>query len=291
MKYGINSKIFGADSRGNCIGKFFVDEFWEMPKLAELQVKDLIDYCHRNSITNIIPTRDGELSFFAVNKEKLLNHGISVMISEKDCVGKCLDKLEFYKHLSILGFSVIPTYESITAISSNRYVVKERYGAGSRNIAINVNRVEAETAAIQMENPIFQPYIKGTEYSVDLYLDRHHKVKGCLARTRDYVMNGESQVTTSIKNEKLEYLVSNLAEEMKLYGHVIFQSIIDHEGSIHIIECNPRFGGASTLSVEMGLDSFYWFILESNGVDIDTIPFVRSEKEKKLIRYPEDMIK
>ncbi|MNC49272.1 carbamoyl phosphate synthase-like protein [compost metagenome] len=71
---------------------------------------------------------------------------------------------------------------------------------------------------------------------------------------------------------------------------MIFQVIIDHAGEYHFIECNTRFGGASRLSVEAGLDSFYWFLLEAEGNDLAEYPFVRSAQEKRLIRYAEDLI-
>lgn len=53
---------------------------------------------------------------------------------------------------------------------------------------------------------------------------------------------------------------------------------------------NARFGGASHLSIKAGLDSFYWFFLESSGHNIDVYPFIRNKEELKLIRYPEDLI-
>ena len=32
------------------------------------------------------------------------------------------------------------------------------------------------------------------------------------------------------------------------------------KGQIYIIECNPRIGGASTVSINNGLDAFFWQI-------------------------------
>lgn len=75
-----------------------------------------------------------------------------------------------------------------------------------------------------------------------------------------------------------------------MYGHVMFQFIKDYSGDIHIIECNARFGGASTLSLAMGLDSFYWFIQESRGIPSEQLSFDRSQTEKRLIRHAEDLI-
>jgi len=44
------------------------------------------------------------------------------------------------------------------------------------------------------------------------------------------------------------------------------------------------------LSLAYGLDSLYWFLLESQGESLRDYPFVRSGKDKRLIRYAEDRI-
>jgi carbamoyl-phosphate synthase large subunit len=77
---------------------------------------------------------------------------------------------------------------------------------------------------------------------------------------------------------------------MNLRGHAVIQVIKDNFNNYHIIECNARFGGASTLAIASGLDSFYWFILESMGENIDKYPFLRVENEIRQIRYKKDMI-
>ena len=89
---------------------------------------------------------------------------------------------------------------------------------------------------------------------------------------------------------ELESLCCNVAEILKLYGHIVLQVIEDEKGDYHIVECNCRFGGASTLSIASGLDSFYWFLLEAADVDISEYPFLRSENEKRQIRFPEDVV-
>ena len=68
------------------------------------------------------------------------------------------------------------------------------------------------------------------------------------------------------------------------------QIILDANNKIHIIECNSRFGGASTLSIEAGLDSFYWFLHEANSINIDNMPFQLKKQKIRQIRFPQDLI-
>ena len=59
--------------------------------------------------------------------------------------------------------------------------------------------------------------------------------------------------------------------KLALSGPVVLQGIIN-DGALHIIECNSRFGGASTLGIKAGVDSLYWSLCESIGEDIDSLP-------------------
>jgi len=284
-------QITGCDMDEHCIGRYFTDAFWKMPAISELDTGELVSYCRNHKINIIIPTRDGELQYFADSREYLQESGIHVMVSSPEAVGTCDDKLAFFHKLeSFNDIHVIPTFTDINGVAGELYVVKERYGAGARNIALNVIRDDALEHASKMNSPVFQPFIQGREYSVDIYITGNGTPKGVVARLRDVVINGESQVTTTVRNDRLENACISAAAIIGLTGHVIFQVIEDSNNNFHLVECNCRFGGASTLSVAAGLDSFYWFILESQGVDITSYPFHRSSNEIRQVRYCEDRI-
>lgn len=284
-----SGRLFAADSDKNCIGKYFVDEFWCIPKLENLSVEDIAIYCHHKDIKCIIPTRDGELSFFAKHKDTLRKQGIHIMVPDFEPVAICLDKLLFYRTANSLSFPAIETVISPDDLNCASYVVKPRHGAGGCNIGLNLVKNDAITHAAMTQDPVYQPYIEGREFSIDLFVDAHGKAKGVVARVREKVIKGESQITVTTRNEQLEWICSSLAEKLNLYGHVMFQAIVDYQGKVHLIECNSRFGGASTLSVQVGLNSIVWFLLESSGFEIKGIPFVRSPIEKRLVRYAEDL--
>lgn len=291
MKYGVHKynpsiKIYGGDIDGECVGKYFVDKFWKMPRINQLSSEEVLSYCKDNNIGIIIPTRDGELEYFSRAREELGEHGVFVAVSARKSIIDCLDKLAF---ANLKNIYAIPASETIDDILANAYVVKERYGAGSRSIGIELNRAEAVNHARGLNCPIFQPFLEGSEISVDSYISQGGVVKGIIMRTRDLVVEGESQVTSTFSDDGLKNHFESIFGSLDLYGHVILQALITKEGGIHVIECNPRFGGASTLSVRAGLDSFYWMYLESQGISLTDYPFVRIEKEMTQIRHPKDL--
>lgn len=282
-------KVFGGDISSDCLGAYFVDVFWKMPSISKITLEEIVEFCNENNINCIIPTRDGELVFWAKHKAQLKGHGIHVMVSHESTVALCLDKLEFSNNLA--SHNAIPSSEDIETFTGiSKFVVKERYGAGSMNIGINLSKEQALDKAATQQTPIFQPYFEGQEVSVDAYISREKKVMGIVSRTRDLVVNGESQITTTIQDSDLEQFSAAFLASLDFYGHVVLQIIKDSSQQYHIIECNSRFGGASTLSIAAGLDSFYWFLLESNGTSIGSYPFVKAQKALKQIRYPSDVL-
>jgi carbamoyl-phosphate synthase large subunit len=284
------SLVFGADASDKCLGRYFVDSFWHCPRDDELSSDALIRYCKAHNICCIFPSRDQELLFFAKHKEDLKACGIYPMVSSLKTIETCLDKLLFAKFLEEHGFPCIPTTEQLED-RNMALVVKERFGAGGRNIGINLSYDEAKKCAEGLKSPLFQPFIQGKEWSVDLYISTKRQVVGAIARQRDLVVDGESQVTTTAEFPMLEELCASLALALGIEGHAIFQAIEGSDGKIFFIECNPRFGGASTLSLAAGLDSFYWFLLESSGyVDKSNLQFYRIKEPLRQVRAPCDAI-
>ena len=288
VNLNLNIRIFGGDSASQCVAAYFVDEFWKMPSLGSLSIEDLVSYCKKNGIKAIIPTRDGELAFFSKHEMHLEKEGIFCLISKPKAIEACMNKLLFYEYLSSFQLPVIQTALSPDSFSCSSYVVKECFGAGSCSIGLNLGLSEAKMWSRNLKNPIFQPFIQGEEYSIDLYMTRKNIFHGVIARVREFVSNGESQITRSIENKELESLCMEAARHLGIYGHAVFQALKDKKGKPHLIECNPRFGGASTLSIAMGLHSFEWFLSEI--LQIPLPPFVRSSVEMRQIRYPEDMV-
>ena len=288
--------IVGADAEFDCVAKHFVDDFWQMPQLSELSDDELINYLQQAGINGIIPTRDGELMFFATRKQLLKKHNINLMLAPENAVQICLDKKLFSEQLIRQNFSVIPAVlpSEIEQLDCTSYVVKERFGAGSQSILIDVKKQAAIEHAKQLDSAIIQPFIEGDEYSIDVFFSRNSNCKGVVVRRRDLVINGESQITSTVYEPAIAELCNSVAKHLKLTGHAVFQVIKTLDGAVHIIELNSRFGGASTLSIAAGLDSFYWFALETMGESIDEHGLIYPDKSSftglRQIRYAVDEI-
>jgi carbamoyl-phosphate synthase large subunit len=290
LKLNPEGRVHGGDVDPDCLGRGFVDAFWPMPRLDALSLDVVTDYCRDHHIRAIVPTRDGELAWFAARREALAAAGVTVMVSGPDVVELCVDKLRFARELAALGYPAIPAHEDAAACGEGRLVVKERFGAGSIGVALDLSPTEATAAARRFEQPIFQPFIPGAEYSVDTFTASDGVTKGAVARRRDRVVRGESQITTAVDAPALEALCAAAASAIRLRGHAVWQVIEDARGGWHIVECNCRIGGASSLGIAMGLDSFFWTFAEAAGDDLSRHPFLRSPVNLRQVRVPHDII-
>jgi carbamoyl-phosphate synthase large subunit len=284
-----NSEVVAGDIDPNVLASHAAKNFWLMPRAIGENVVAIIDGCRERGINVILPTRDGELNFWARNAEAFLAAGIHVIVSSSKAVQRCIDKLEFSEFGQREGLPFIPSALDIAAFASPRFVVKERFGAGSVGVSLNVDRAQAVAAAARMVCPIFQPFIEGLEFSVDAWLDRSSKVKGLILRRRDNVLNGESQVTTTRRDAEIESRAAMVLERLGLCGPVVLQILVDKQRQLHVIECNARFGGASTASIAAGLDSLFWSLMEAAGRNLSDYPFQRVPGEVRQVRVPSDL--
>ena len=282
------AKVIAGDLDPLAVARFEADDFWQMPRLHDDTLAELIEGCRFRSITVILPTRDGELGFWALHRETFAQAGISVIVSSPASIERCRDKLAFANFGRDAGFPMIAATTSIQALGCGTLVVKERFGAGSRGLGLNLSREAAIEHARTLDEPIFQPFMPGPEISIDGWTDNNGNVKGVVLRSRDRVISGESQITTTFRDAKLEAQAISVIDALQLRGPMVLQAI-HVDGALHIIECNPRFGGASTTSLAVGLDSLYWSLTEALGIS-EPFLFKRASTEVRQIRLPVDRL-
>lgn len=281
-------QVVAGDLNTQVLSAYTADAFWPMPPTDAAHLEEIMAGCQARGIRVILPTRDGELLFWAHHAARLESIGINVIVAPVTALQTCLDKRAFADFGRRHQCPVIPCATTPHTLEADRWVVKERYGAGSRSMGLNLTLEQALVHAQQLQAPVFQPYVTGQEISIDAWLDRRHNIKGLILRRRDLVINGESQVTTSFRHPAIEAQAKVILDALQLTGPVVLQALVDIDEHIHIMECNPRFGGASTLSIAAGLDSLYWSLVDALGGESHTLPFTRIPGEIRQVRMATD---
>lgn len=280
-----SASVLAGDADPHCLASYAWSPFVTVPRLTAST--DLAPLLTREGVTHLVPTRDGELPWFADHQGDLAAAGVDCLVAAPPSIALCQDKYAFAERLAQSGLPSIPT--SLEPIGDARVVVKERHGAGSAGLSLDVDPHTAERAAAFLQSPVFQPFVPGPEISIDAYRARDGRLLGMVARSRDLVLGGESQVSTTIDPTPYWELAEATLEALGLTGPAVLQVIATPQGP-RVVECNARLGGASTLSLAIGLDSIRWFVRESAGEDPADLPFRPRPWPTRLIRVSEDLI-
>lgn len=282
--------VVAGDSDADAVTRHVADAFWAMPPTRDERFAELRAGLLAHGIRAVLPTRDGELAFWSRHAEALARDGVQVLVSAPAAVERCLDKLAFARFGAEQRLPFIPAFERVDDAGSGPFVVKERFGAGSRALGLNLDAEAARAHAATLESPIVQPFVAGQEISVDAWLDRRGRAKGLVLRRRDRVRNGESEVTTTFRDDAVESQCRRVLEALGLAGPVVMQAMLTDGGGLQVIECNARFGGASTTGLAAGLDSLQWSLREALGEDVAPWPFVRCAGEVRQVRVAHDLV-
>lgn len=264
-------QIVAGDSDDKSLSFNFCEINWVMPPTIDMNLMEIVEGCKELRISVIIPTRDGELQFYARNKQLFEDYGIQVLIPELISVNRCFDKLLFSDYLSSLNLPVIPSYLELDNRLGTEVVVKKRYGSGSEDIGIGLSVQDANTHASTLDNPIYQPLVRGQEFSIDTWISKDRSVGIASPRWRNLVVNGEAKITTTFNDPKLEELTLKIIRALDVTGIAVIQGFLMEDNEIAIIECNTRFGGATTASINSGVPLLDLAILDLIGIDSTNI--------------------
>jgi carbamoyl-phosphate synthase large subunit len=219
--------------------------------LASLVVADGVDI--------VIPNIDPATVALACLKPKLAALGVTAVVSSWELCRAMYDKAQAQQ---------LFRDNSISTPIGLRYplLAKPRYGSSSRGHVVFQDQAELDfwMRRNHVEEYVIQPFIQGTEYSVDAYVTRAGEVLGAVSRVRIVVAAGEAMVTKTAHNARVLAEVDKLLALEGWYGPLVIQAI-DSPGGTYLIECNPRFGGGAPCSIEAGLDMPRWIIREALG--------------------------
>jgi carbamoyl-phosphate synthase large subunit len=279
-------KIFVGNKNLDQFANFFRDQCLIIPEYKDVNKKKILKILKEKNIRLVFPTSDLELLFWSKNKNYFYNNNIIIMISDFDSIKLCSDKLKFANFCNAYNIPAINILSPSEALKSNRALVaKERFSIHKNKIILNEKYKCISNFLKNFNEPILQRYIHGSEISIDAFMSEKNKVIGLVLRKRDLVIDGESKISTIIRNSNLERKFTKYFQSMNLTGLVMMQCIISNK-KVYIIECNPRIGGASTLSIQYGLDVFYWFIKKVLNKNFKPV-FKRNNRYKQF-RLPID---
>jgi carbamoyl-phosphate synthase large subunit len=281
-----DGKVFTADLEQVCAaGRFSDGHFKLRPIDGPGAIEEIEQICRDNAVRLIVPTRDGELSFFAHHKDRLQSRGVDVLVCGERALADCQNKRRFASRLRAAGLGVIPEIDPDDIVQWPVFV-RPVTGSGGRG----ANRVDSRTGLPDnLETYLVHPLLTAREYSIDLLMDLYcGRPVQAVVRVRQNVVAGESKVSTVVAHPALESATMKLGAALNLVGHNTVQAFDDAARGIMFIEVNPRFGGASNCSIVAGLASPER-ILGMLAGDLTALESRPIQHGLKMLRYAQDV--
>lgn len=249
-------QVLTTDLATDCAAAHFSDRHFRVGAVTEPRsISHLIELCEEQSVVLLVPSRDGDLPVFAQRREMFAAVGTHVLVANPATVETCRNKRRFHEFLEQQALPTMPLLDPTKSGMSFPVFVRPIQGAAGAGTR-RMDRWEDIEALSDLSEYLIHPFIAVPEYTIDLLMSLDGTTAlDAVCRERIHVVAGESKISRVVDLPILVDLACELGRRLRLVGHNTVQMFHDAEVGPMIIEVNPRFGGASNLSIRAGLDS------------------------------------
>ncbi len=279
-------RIVSTDSNALSAG-FFMSDFKEV--VPEVESKEyfnvLINVIDKYGVDLLMPSSGHDIFPFSENKEELIKHGAFPIVSDRNVLEICRDKILTFSHLNKyfkLPFTTLEPDE----INIFPIIAKPRYGKGSRNIIKVSDRRELNYVHERYPDMIYQEYLEGEEFTIDVLSDLNSNPIISVPRIRIQTRGGISTIGKIVLDKELIDESMNIAKFLKIIGPSCIQMKRDRQNQFKLVEINPRLGGGTIFAALAGANFPKMIIDLSEGKRVN-IPKV---SEVTVIRYFEEIV-
>lgn len=275
---GIDIVIYGADISTSAPALCFCDKSIIVPTINDKEyIPTLKKICNEEQIDALIPTIDTDLLLLAQNKSLFDN--TKVIISDVDKIAICRDKRLISDYFKSVGLNSPTPIDDVAKYDSGfPAFIKPKDGSSSVFAYKVHNQNELNAYATQVPDYIIQPFISGTEYTVDILCDFNGNPIYITPRIRQAVRAGEVLKTKISQDDKIISEIKQLLKDYRPCGQITVQLIREEKTGIdYYIEINPRFGGGAPMSIKAGSDFAEALIRLLNGEILEYQPYAAED--------------
>ncbi len=227
----------------------------------------LVNWCRRERIVLLVPTRDAELPVLAAAAGRFQRAGVRVVVSSAEAIALCRDKRLFAQACAAHGFETPAEYAGAAAARFPAFV-KPRIGQAARGAQRLASAQELAARGFDPGAEILQEYVDDPEFTIDVFVDWDGALLSAVPRERVRVVDGESVVARTVHDPELTAAAGRLALALGLRAHATVQAFRGPE-RIRFIEVNPRFGGGAALGFAAGCPTPEWLVRLARGERIE----------------------
>lgn len=282
------NNIIGTDINENHYGLKISDLFFKVSKVYETNyLNEISDIILKNKIQLWIPASEPELRFFTNNPLFLEIIKIPILMASREARKVGFDKFETINFLKQIGLSAPQTFllKDIESMPCSRGIIKDRFGAGSKNIFLCEHVNDFYYLKNKFPNFIFQEYIDSNdEFTCGIYKHKNFRENIIFKRV---LSGGYTSYAEKIENDAIFSLLNTISDSEKINGAINVQLRLSEDGVPLVFEINPRFSSTVGFRHLAGFQDLYWSVLDAlqNGFDYMYIPNDKKFFYKTILDY------
>lgn len=266
--YDTTVKLVGIDCGQYATGFELCDVAYQSPKGKDPDyisfVKGIVT---REAVDLIVCAGEHDLLALAEHKDQF---PCTIIVSSPDTIRICQDKWLFYQHCK--------EYFDLPLTMRGPIIQKPVKGAGSRGFQAHLN-----------DDMLYQEYLPGAEYTVDIFCRYDHTLVAAVPRERLEIKSGISTKSRICPHSGLIDTCARLAKHLKLVGACNIQFRADEVGILKIMEINPRLGGSTCMSLGLGINFAELYMKMYSGKDSDA-SCISPDRDYVVVRYYDELI-
>jgi len=284
VKYPV--RIVSSDTNPVSAGFYMSDAHELLPEIeSKSYLSRLFEIITKHKISILMPSSGYDIYHYSKYKKKLLKLGALPEVSDVKTMEICRDKMQTYHHLSKKFDLPLTTLDS-KKLEGFPLIAKPRYGKGSKGIVKIENPLDLRYIQSKQNGFIFQEYLPGPEYTIDVLSDLNGEPLIAVPRIRVQTKAGISTVGKIIKDENISETCKSIAKYLKIKGPCCIQMKESNEGTLKLVEVNPRLGGGTIFTALAGANFPAMILDMAMGKRIKT-PRI---SEITVVRYFEEIV-
>lgn len=283
--------VVGTDTHAadEIAGTAFCDAFYRIPPATEeaAYVSALRETVRTERVDLLVPIVDPELRVLADNRGEIEKE-CELLLSSHRTVEICGDKRETARWMEANGVQTPTTVADPTTDDLKRLfedapslIAKPRRGVSSRGV-YELHSPADRVLLERIDDPIVQPKLDGTEYTIDVFRTDEHTI--AVPRKRVDTRSGISYKGRTVDDEGIAGRATNVADALEIVGPANIQCF-ETDGELSFFEVNPRFSGSLPLTIEAGLNSPQCALQWAAG---DQVTFPDEIREVTMCRFWEE---
>jgi predicted ATP-grasp superfamily ATP-dependent carboligase len=260
----------------------------ENTQREERYIREIEKICTRDRIDTIFPSYDPQVYILVKNRQRLAKLGVRVMAPDYETLQALLDKSETLKLAAAAGFPHPETYlvdehdlAELAGLVEPPWVVRPTASARSRGMVVIKTLEDLEPAVKQLQTRhkklIFQEYIPGhLKQNFYMLIGRDHEVLSMISpkvlRTSHRIYRNSSAAVLFNHQHEYDERVKELVRSLNWHGGLTLQTKIDsRDGTLKLMEINPRFGSHAWYATELGIDTPLMYLRSFQGESVEPV--------------------